>query len=148
MCKQFEVRSACAHQWMDFSRSAHAQGGRTKLFSIVNFSKSSRTIQAQLFILFFKYRWTTIFRQFFFKICKTDVKIFFKIPIFDIFVGVQKALLQIFVLTCKNVYFDPKFKRCLNGWILSKTFSKNYAPVLWGTLGHLFWATLIKSMVK
>ena len=35
--------------------------------------------------------------QFFFKICKTDFKIVFKIPIFDIFVDIQKALLQIFV---------------------------------------------------
>ena len=58
----------------------------------------------------FKYRSISIFRQLFFKICRRDFKIIFKIPIFDIFVDIQKALLQIFILTCKNICFDPKFK--------------------------------------
>ena len=42
---------ASAHKWIGFSRSAHAQGGRTKRFSIVNVSKSSRATYAQFLIL-------------------------------------------------------------------------------------------------
>ena len=88
------------------------------VFFIPNFLNSSRTSYAQLFIFVLKYTPTSIFRQFFFKICKTDFTIFFKIPIFDIFINIQKAPLQIFVLTCKNVYFDPKF---------------NCPEIFWGT---------------
>ena len=36
----------------------------------------------------------------------------------------QKSLLQIFVLTCKNVYFEPKFN--LNGKILRQGFNEGF----------------------
>ena len=49
---------------------------------------------------------------------------FFKIPIFDIFIDMQKSLLQIFALTCKNVYFEPKFN--LNGKILRQGHNEGF----------------------
>ena len=45
----------------------------------------------------FKCTSSSIFRQFLFKISKTDFKIFSKINSFDIFVDIQKALLKMFV---------------------------------------------------
>ena len=47
--KQFVMH---AHTSECFFRSAHAQGARTKRFSIVHFSKSSRTTYAQVLIFF------------------------------------------------------------------------------------------------
>ena len=79
-------------------------------FFIVNFSKSSRTTYVQFFNIG-QHRSSDNFssksvRQ----ILRYSYYYYYKIPSFDISVDIQKVLLQIFVLTCKDVYFDPKFK--------------------------------------
>ena len=102
------VSSARAHKSIGFFRSAHAQGGRTKRFSIVNFSKSSRTTYAQI-LIFLNIRQHRSSDNFSSKSVGQILR-YSSIPNFDIFVEKQKPVLHIFVLTCKNAYFDPKFK--------------------------------------
>ena len=112
MCTQLVIRAQIS-EW-GFPRcvcsSALAQnGGHTQRFLTI-FLKSSRMTYAQ-FLIFLNIHQHRSSDNFFSKIiCKTDFKIFFGIPFFDIFFDIQKTLLQIFVLTCKNVYFYPKLK--------------------------------------
>ena len=92
--------------------SAHAQnGGHTKRFLIVNFLKSSRT--TYMYAQFLKLLHIHQHRSpdnVFSKSVRQILKYFSKFPFLTFSLICKKTLLQIFVLTCKKVYFYPKLK--------------------------------------
>lgn len=80
-----------------------------------------------------KFASTSICRQFFSKICKTDFELFVKYAKYHIFLFCEKSDLQIFILFCMNVYLQlisdlRNFEVGSYGQILRKTPLKLLEP--------------------